>query len=444
MRCAELASAAARALAAAALALLVGCGGGGGNSVETRCIGNCAGVTPGQAGPEVAVNQPQGANTTEVVVDAGPAAGFALGVANLPYVTVQVCAPGSRSNCATIDHVFLDSGSIGLRVLRSAVAGLNLPAASSGGGAVVECYPFVIGAVWGALAQADVLIGGEVASDVPVQIIDDRSTPQPAPTADCRKAAAGELLASVSSLQARAVLGVGMLRYDCGLGCEQGGSTGGTTLYYRCDAAGACQPLAVPADAQVQNPVTRFAVNNNGTVLVLPAVPETGASAARGRLVFGIGTQTNNQLPAAGTLLRVETDPSRANYLYLTTTVGTRTYTDSYIDSGSNGLFFEDATLPAACVGSGSGSGWYCPASAQPRSAVLSDGFGNRSTVNFTVTSADLLFSAPNTAFGTLSGGAGSAGANTFVWGLSFFFGRSVYTSIWGQALAINGPWYAF
>ena len=79
MRCAEL-------LLVLALALLAGCGGG--NSVETKCLGACDGITPGVAGPEVVQSQPQGTNTTEVVVDSGPASGFSLGVTNLPYVTV--------------------------------------------------------------------------------------------------------------------------------------------------------------------------------------------------------------------------------------------------------------------------------------------------------------------------------------------------------------------
>ena len=41
-------------------------------------------------------------------------------------------------------------------------------------------------------------------------------------------------------------------------------------------------------------------------------------------------------------------------------------------------------------------------------------------------------------------GGSVGQGAKTFVWGLPFFYGRAVYTSIWGQALSATGPWYAF
>jgi hypothetical protein len=78
------------------------------------------------------------------------------------------------------------------------------------------------------------------------------------------------------------------------------------------------------------------------------------------------------------------------------------------------------------------------------RTADLLDGFGNSATVNFSIISADLLFATSNTAFATLGGDAGAASPGAFVWGLPFFFGRRVYSSIWGQALATNGPWVAF
>lgn len=435
MRCAE----GWRLAAAVLLLALSGCGGG--NSTETHCVGGNGSCQV--SGTEVVLSEPSGPNTTEVVVDSGPSSGFSAGVANLPYVTVTVCAPGSTTACATIDHVFLDTGSIGLRLVRSAVAGLGLPAMTQGGQPVFECFPFVVGAVWGPMARADLHIAGESAPNLPMQIIDDSPSPQVPATADCRTAAAGDLLDTVGKLQANGVLGIGMLRYDCGLACATGNYAGGYTLYSTC-AGAACTAAAVGADEQVQNPVAAFAVDNNGTLIALPAVPETGASVARGRLVFGIGTQTNNQLPATPTLLFVETDPAADGYLYLMTTSGGNTYVHSYVDSGSNGLFFDDAALSQACVGAAVGSAWYCPATTTLRSAEMIDAFGTHASVAFAIANTDVLFSTTNVAFGNLGGAAGSANPGAFVWGLPFFFGRSVYTSIWGQALSPNGPWLSF
>jgi len=77
------------------------------------------------------------------------------------------------------------------------------------------------------------------------------------------------------------------------------------------------------------------------------------------------------------------------------------------------------------------------------RSATITAADGSSGSVDFSVANADVLFGGGNVAFANLGGSAGQ-GATTFVWGLPFFYGRSVFTSIWGQALATNGPWNAF
>jgi hypothetical protein len=364
-----------------------------------------------------------------------------LGVANLPYVTVKVCTPGSTTQCATVDHVFLDTGSYGLRLLRSKVAGLSLTPIQVSGGTVVECYPFVIGGVWGPLAKVDLTIGGEQASSLPIQIIDDSDPAQFKPTTDCDAAANNQLLTSAGALQANGVLGIGMVRYDCGLPCDQGDYTGRPIVYYRCSSATNCTATALPAAEQVQNPVSAFAADNNGTIVAMPAVPDTGASLVRGRLVFGIGTQSNNQLTAGLTTLYVETDPQSPNYLYLSTQIGSLSYAASYVDSGTNGLFFADGALSSNCKAGGAGDAWYCPPTTVTRNALLTDGIGHSVTLSLSVANADVLFATANVAFGNLGG---TTAAGTFVWGMPFFYGRRVHTAIWGQALAVNGPWVGF
>lgn len=430
------------------LASLAACGGG--NSTVTTLSGG--GLNGSQTGPVVALDQPTGDNTTEVVIDSGPVEAFSLGVVNIPYVSVTICAPGSSTQCKTIDHVMLDTGSVGLRLLRSTVASLGLPAqdvpadAATGtpAGQAVECYPFVIGGIWGPVVRADVQIGGERAAAIPLQLVDDADTPSWSAPADCLAAAEGSLLKSVTTLQAKGVLGIGMLRYDCGLACDTSTSAGSYVQYYACSASG-CVPARMPADRQLQNPVAHFAVDNNGSMLVLPAIPETGASMVRGRLVMGIGTQANNQLAATARVAYVDTDPQSAGYLYVTTTANGRSYPSSYIDSGSNGLFFDDPAIATGCSSNvaAAASKWYCPSSPWRQLATLHDAAGTSTTVDLAIVSADLLFSTSNVAFAGL-GGTPGAGNDGFVWGLPFFYGRTVATSIWGQPLAVNGPWWAF
>ncbi|MEP7295992.1 MAG: DUF3443 family protein [Burkholderiales bacterium] len=431
------------------LAALAACGGG--NTTVTTITGGPAGS--GLVGPTVSVDVPTGSNTTEIVVDSGPASGFSLGVANIPYVTVTVCSPGSSTDCATIDHVFLDTGSVGFRVLKSAVSNLALPPvvipadapSATPAGDAMECFPFVLGAVWGGVVTADLRIAGEMAASLPIQVIDDAAAPVHAAPANCVSSSNGGLLNSVTALQANGVLGIGMIKYDCGLICATGDYSGGYTLYYSCPSSVvACVPAAIPANLQMQNPVAHFPVDNNGTVITLPAVPEFGAALAKGRLVFGIGTQSNNQIPPSAKMYFVDADPKSATYLYLSTSVGAKTYTNSYIDSGSNALFFDDGSIRNGCAASsGSVGGWYCPPSTLNLTATVFDAKGDTGQVAFSVASADTLFLAPNMAFADLAGSVGQ-GADIFVWGLPFFYGRSVMTSIWGQTLSPNGPWLAF
>ena len=267
----------------------------------------------------------------------------------------------------------------------------------------------------------------------------------PAPAA-CLNAANGGLQNSVAGLQANGILGVGMVAFDCGIGCRDGDYSSGYTLYYSCPGAAgsACSPAAIPLALQVQNPVAHFAVNNNGTIIAMPALSDLGAGIAKGRLVFGIGTQTNNQIPPAAKMLFVDPNPADPGYLYFATTSGATTYPLSYIDSGSNAFFFDDASLAKGCQSSpAASSGWYCPAIAQKRTAMITDAFGASAPVDYSVLNADLLFQTSSASFATLAGSAGQ-GTSTFVWGMPFFYGRTVFTSIWGQALSPNGPWNAF
>lgn len=435
----------ARGAAALVLVLLAACGGG--NSTETTLSGG--GLDGNTAGPVVSADQPVGDNTTEIVVDNGPSGSFSLGVANVPYVSVKVCVPGSTTACRTIDHVMLDTGSIGLRLLRSTVAGLALPpqpvaadaATGTPAGEAVECYPFVVGAIWGPVVRAEVQIGGRRTATIPVQLADDGSTPVWAPTADCKAAAGGMLLDRISLMQAKGVLGVGMLRYDCGLACDSGTSTGSYVQYYACGSAG-CSPARMAAEVQVQNPVVHLPQDNNGSAIVLPAVPDSGASLVRGRFVLGIGTQPNNQPAPGATVLYVDRDPASAGYLYVTTTANGRRYPVSYIDSGSNGLFFDDPSVSSTCAVNGDGAArWYCPGAVWRQTATL-QGLASSGIADLVVASADRLFATSNVAFSTLGGTPGPGDA--LVWGLPFFYGRTVTTAIWGQALAVDGPWWSY
>ena len=216
--------------------------------------------------------------------------------------------------------------------------------------------------------------------------------------------------------------------------------------YFNCTTptATTCQLKAAnypTATQQVQNPVSRFASsNNNGVVLQLPVLDPKGVGIAPGYLIFGVGTQTNNTLGSAN-VLRVNTLGE------FTTVYGGNSLARSIMDSGSNGLYFDDTAL-AATPCSAAAAGFYCPPSTRNLSAAIQlGGTGGSVNVGFSIANADNLFtpgglSSGNFAFSNLGGSFGGSG---FDWGLPFYFGRSVYTVMEGKtAGGVSGPFNAF
>ena len=397
-------------IAAIAAATLAACGGGGGTN------------TPVLSGPAAL---PSGPNVAPITVDSGPA-----GTVNSPFVSVTLCVPGT-ANCQTVDHVLVDSGSSGLRIIGSVLAAtLTLPAAlESTGVAVGECGQFADGSTFGPIKLADVKVASETAGNIPVHIIGDSSFA--AEPADCL--ATGPAESTVQAFGANGVIGVNIFREDCGSACM---TLAVPAAYYRCQAS-TCTAIAMPLAGQVQNPVWRFAADNNGVAIVLRAVDPAGAAQVNGALVFGIGTQSNNSL---GTAAVLALDPNLGT---LTTVYNGQSLRSSFVDSGSSGLFFNDSTLPA-CTGNVA-PGFYCPVTAQNKTATLQSTTGTAANVSFSVANANSLLNNNPTfiAFANLAGP--NPLSNSFDWGLPFFYGRTVFYAIEGQSTPSGpGPYLAY
>ncbi len=422
----------ARKLAALVIAtvLMASCGGGGGGASVTTILTN-AGSAPGSPTSPPPVSG--SLNALPIVIDAGPVSGESQ--INVAYVTVTVCVPETTS-CQTIDHVTVDTGSSGLRLLKSELySSLNLPQVTSGGSAIGECVPFVVGATWGSVRYADIYLNGEVARNVPIQDIGD--TPGGAARPDSCSAY-GNIQDTQAALGSNGILGVGLFQNDCDLCLTT--PIGGA--YYTCNSSG-CQSSTVTAAQVVQNPVALFAQDNNGVLISLPAVTTANENnpcptSTACSLIFGIGTESNNGLGNA-TVYATDPNGNFTTTYYGTTVTGTGTpMTGSYIDSGSNGHFFNDSTITQC-----SGNTWYCPTSAPlALNAINAAATGTASgTVTFSLVNADQLFST-NAVAGNI-GGPGTA--NTFDWGLPFFFGRPVFTAISGASAPVaTGPYFAY
>lgn len=362
-------------------------------------------------------------NIQPIIVNSGPAGNYANGL----FTSVTVCVPAT-SNCQTIDGILVDTGSFGLRLLSSAGGGaltLSLPPQKASNGTVGECALFVSGYTWGSVNTADLMIAGEQARNVPVQVIDPTFATVPSA---CKSTGVPEN-DSLQTLGANGILGIGPFAADCGGACAQAVSSN-PGMYYGC-AGSSCQIAPEPVAQQVQNPVALFPSDNNGVLIQLPALTGSAASLS-GSMIFGIGTQSNNALGKAMVF------PVNSSGEFTTTFKG-QSY-PAFVDSGSNALFFlntDTAGLPA-CSNS---SGFYCPNSTQSLSAVTSSGSPS-SKINFSIDNADSLFSnRGDFVFETLGG----PNPGTFDWGLPFFFGRSVFTAIEARSTPAGmGPFWAY
>jgi hypothetical protein len=402
---------------------LVACGGGASVEQQEMSLGS-------------------GVNVVDLLVDGGPDGN---GVNRL-FTSVTICKTGSATLCTTIDHVLVDTGSVGLRLLASEVPSqLQLSAAkTTSGNVLLGCANFLDGSfAWGPLALADVRLGGLTAANTTVQLIGhsdyDRFQSQ------C--SGSGDPIITPSDLGAKGILGLGLSKQDCGSACAvQGRRSAQNGKYFSCTNA-ACTSVVgttLATDKQLQQVVARFPTDNNGLAIQMNSVPSSGAATASGKMVFGLGTRSNNQFPT----LQVLATTSQG---YLLGTLSSNSalaggsFSSTFLDTGSNGIFF-DSNLPYC--GYPNDSGFYCPLADVFFSVVLGSAGAGQANKSFTITNAAALFQNSNTALPTLGGTLNAQGLLDL--GMPFFYGKTVVIGIDGMAATgvgastATGPFYAF
>ena len=427
-------------LIAAALAL-ASCGGGG--------YGGGGGYNP----PPAAVN-----NKLAVTVGTPPAGVNPVG--NVLYPDVTICVPGSTTQCATVDHVQVDTQSVGLRLMASAINSINsavltnLKQATDGSGhPIFACITFGDGWSWGALTNVDIhFTSDEKASSVPVQIIEDPSTSNVAPApASCQNGGpVNNPENTPADFGANGILGLGMGLEDCGSACA------GSALpanYYSCTSAnstGTCTSITMATGSQIQNPVAALSGSDNNGIVIAMAATSGATTSLAGTLYFGVGTETNNKLGSAR-IIPVETTFDQ----FIHTTFQGTDYPMSVIDAGSNGYFFT-SNLPL-CTGAVAGDTvLYCVGATTALSGVIQGEAANGSatgvmiTYEFDIDNADaqLALLLGNPSQPVLPNLAGTLGAqtSTFDWGLPLFYGHTVYVVFANHSAsgsAQTGPYMA-
>lgn len=391
-----------------------------GSTAITAASGNIKGSTiltvasaPGAAGPIERNVMPVTVNGSLCSANSYP---------NKPCVAVTVCIPGTTT-CKTIDDILLDTGSFGLRLFKQPL-GLDLPAAPGAPGELAECIQFADGSSeWGPIRMGSVTLGAEPAIDIPIHVFDTTFGTRPGPclNADSDPATAGF----------NGILGVGLFPHDCGSRCANGAANG---MYYSCSGA-SCIGTAVAVADQVKNPAAFLPEDNNGIIVRFPAVPANGAPSADGSLIFGIGTQPNN-LPSAVKTFAV-------NQFGEITTVFNGVSSGSFIDSGSNGLFFPQPAQPPLPPCPSPFAVWYCPPEELSLTATVIAAAGiPTAEVPFRIGNFTNLTATGNRVFDKIGG---PSHGNIFDWGFPFFLGKNVFIGIEGKGSSLgNGPFWAY
>jgi Protein of unknown function (DUF3443) len=420
---------------------LAGCGGGGGGSSNASTAnapaaasapapasGTTSNPLTGDSTPNVFVVEASAVPTPAGASNTMPVTVSATGIRNQPMVSIKICAPRSNANtsCTTIPNVIVDTASFGLRLVRSAIPdstfnALTAETDQSSGLPLAECALFGSGYAWGSVHLADIGMSGEIAPSVPIHVIGDSQLTIAAPS-NCQ---VGRQLATTADLGANGILGIGVSPTDCGSQCAL---TALSQFYYTNDG----KATAVPVSKQITNPVALFPQDNNGVILEMAQVSDSGSATAQGTLVFGIDTQANNVLtgtgaPIFGTNLNGD----------FTSTYGGTTFTKTFFDSGSTVLFFPDTT-----IAHDASTGYYIPAATVGRSSTLAGTNPASVSLGFNIANAATLASSGNNAFNNL----GIYMARQFDFGLPFFYGRHVYYGISGRASTGGGtgPYVAY
>ncbi|CAB3804809.1 hypothetical protein LMG28614_06084 [Paraburkholderia ultramafica] len=421
-----------RLAAFVALVTLAACGGGSDSSSDVHW----------NAKPDwpITPNNPNGSGTT------APATGTNImsvrvdpssGTVNSLLASIQVCVPGTQSpaQCVSVDNMLVDTGSTGVRIMARAIPSLapllltQVGAVDDTSGAfpIAECMPFASGYMWGSVKRADIVMGSKTASNLPIQVISDGAFDTPG---DC-SAQGGPDLGRIGGING--IIGIDNFTNDSADAIK----TAIPGNYYYCTAQNNCISTRMLASKEVTNPVSAFAADNNGTVIRLPALAAGGQTSVTGQLVFGVNTQQNNAMPANPTVFAVD------KYGTFTTQYQGQVFNRSAIDSGTNSYAFADNAIP-----SDPNSLWYVPTSTLQLTATMeaTNGSGTPVQMPFSVGNAYSLMATPNAALDNVgSYFAGTANNRMFLWGLPFFYGRSVYTVIGPARIGQRtGPFVAF
>lgn len=368
-------------------------------------------------------------NVVPLVVDRG----YNGLASNTSFITLTVCIPNTN-DCQVLDHVFVDTGSTGLRINQSAL-NINLRSINFYESTIYQCMKFGEGYTFGPAATADVRIGGETAKNIPVQVFNDVDHSN-VPT-DCSN---GLPFADLNNFGAKAIVGVN----------PYSNPNNNYTGVYTCRESQPCAKVENPREIPVQlnlNPVVAFSKDNNGLIINLPPVNFAESSALVGYMVFGLDTQNNNQVNSSPVKVLGSSNPDfQVGYFHANSNSLNSSY--AIFDSGYQTYYFYDANMAQCTLPNPDGHSYYCPNSfPQYWSSRISS--YNSADIVGEISALIINYEVTLGLHDTVVPGLGEVASqvdNLTIYGLPFFFGKRVYIGLMGESgnqtpLGIGPAW---
>lgn len=336
---------------------------------------------------------------------------------NTMYISLTVCTNNSGTNCQTVDHIILDTGSFGVKINKSALPEsfvLSLPrVTTNAGNEVYACNTFGSGYVFADEHYAVLNLAGTMTSNVILQVIEN------SPTAEIPDSCVAKgPFDDFANFGANGIIGV-----------NPAITLSNSSLLLYKNINGIYEQLTNNEESNLpilnQNPLPSLTTNNNGFVVSIPPVPQNTNTNVNGTLILGINTETNNKITSQTNLVVAsESDLSVVcnSACFYSKINNPESTIPAVFDSGTNGWVFMSNTLPQCDYG-------YCPASPTVwTSSVYSYDFAaNESyTISATIT-ADEVVDGQSVSFAVMPGWGYYNYNNQTLYGSPFFLGKNVY-----------------
>jgi hypothetical protein len=275
--------------------------------------------------------------------------------------------------------------------------------------------------------MADVVLGGETASNVPIQLWNNQYASKPS---SCAAA-----ISDPSEWGSNGILGVSPGLTDCyGNSCPASGGP----AYFACNA-GTCSPVVPSPLQQIKNPVALLDTDNNGVTISFPSIPPGGVLSSSGTMFLGVGTRSNNVPPAGTPALKTTYEG------WFNAQLNGKTFW-SRMDTGTESWNIPDGTGVPLCTGPGTAGHYLCPSSPLTISLELQDiSKAISEPITFQIANVEQEFGSGNFASSDMGQDWGAGISDAMILGMSFFYGKTVYFVIDGRSTSLGtGPLNAF